>query len=414
MDSVLRALRAPTPDLPRVPAAGLRTFEAGAPELTILMPCLNESETVACCVRKARSFLERTGIVGEVLVADNGSTDGSTELAREAGARVVPVASRGYGNALRGGIEAARGRFVIMADADDSYDFSRLDAFVDALRAGNTMVIGHRFRGGIRPGAMPFLHRYLGNPLLSFAARLFFSSRIGDFHCGLRGVEREAALRLSLHAPGMEFASEMIVKATLAGWRITEVPTVLSRDGRSRPPHLRTWADGWRHLRFLLMMSPRWLMLYPGLCLIALGSAAELAIAHGTLVVHGVGFDVHTMLYAAGATVLGVQLVLFSLVARTVGVLKDALPVTPALERFLRVFTLERGITLGLTLALAGLGLAVYSVIGWARVRLGALDPLTMMRVAIPSVTLMLAGAEIVFASFVLGFIDIRPKSASE
>jgi hypothetical protein len=383
-------------------------------ELTILMPCLNEAETVATCVRKARSFLTRTGIAGEVLVADNGSTDGSPQLARDAGARVVEISKKGYGNALLGGIDAAIGRYVIMADADDSYDFSQLDAFVDGLRAGNTMVIGHRFRGGIQPGAMPLLHRYLGNPVLSFAGRLFFSSDIGDFHCGLRGVDRAAAVKLGLRAPGMEFASEMIVKATLAGWRIAEVPTVLSPDGRSRAPHLRSWRDGWRHLRFLLMMSPRWLMLYPGACLIGVGVAAEIAILHGPVVIGGVGFDIHTMLYAAGASILGVQLVLFSLLARTVGVLKALLPMSPPLERFLRVFTVERGISLGLLLGLAGLALAIYSVNSWAHTRLAALDPATMMRVAIPSVTLMLAGAEIVFASFLLGFIDVRATSAGD
>ncbi len=392
----------------------IQTSESRAVELTILMPCLNEAETVATCVRKALGFLERSGIEGEVLVADNGSSDGSIEIAREAGARVVQIADKGYGNALMGGIGAACGRFVIMADADDSYDFSQLDAFVEGLRAGNTMVIGHRFRGGIRPGAMPLLHRYLGNPLLSFAGRLFFSSGIGDFHCGLRGVDREAALRLGLSAPGMEFASEMVVKATLAGWRIAEVPTVLSPDGRSRAPHLRSWRDGWRHLRFLLMMSPRWLMLYPGACLIGIGAAAELAILRGPIVIDGVGFDIHTMLYAAGATILGVQLVLFSLLARTIGVLKNHLPISPALARFLRFFTLERGILLGLSLGLIGLGVAVYSVDAWAHARLAALDPSTMMRVAIPSVTLMLAGAEIVFASFLLGFIDVRTTGASD
>ena len=225
------------------------------------------------------------------------------------------MAAKGYGSALLAGMEAARGRFVIMGDADDSYDFSRLDAFVESLRAGNTMVIGHRFRGGIRRGAMPWLHRYLGNPVLSFLGRLFFSCGIGDFHCGLRGVHRDAALRLRLQAPGMEFASEMIVKAALSRWRIAEVPTVLSPAGRSRPPHLRSWRDGWRHLRFLLMMSPRWLLLYPGACLISAGVAGELAILRGPIIIHGVGFDIHTMLYAAGATILGLQLVLFSLVA---------------------------------------------------------------------------------------------------
>lgn len=378
-------------------------------ELTILMPCLNEAETVATCVRKARHFLQRAGIAGEVLVADNGSTDGSPEFARNAGARLVHVSAKGYGSALIGGIEAARGRFVIMGDADDSYDFSRLDAFMDSLRAGNAMVVGHRFRGGIRPGAMPWLHRYLGNPVLSFIGRLFFSCRIGDFHCGLRGFQRTAMLRLGLHAPGMEFASEMIVKAALARWRIAEVPTVLSPAGRSRPPHLRSWRDGWRHLRFLLMMSPRWLLLYPGIGLIGAGSAAELAILRGPIIIHGVAFDIHTMLYAAGATILGLQLLLFSIVARSVGVLKGLLPVTGSLALFLRLFTVERGVFAGAVLGLFGLGLAAYSVDTWAHASLGALDPVSMMRVAIPSVTLMLAGGEILFASFLLGMIDMRP-----
>ena len=407
MESALRPAATHLADLLSQPASAL-SAEPRPLELTILMPCLNEAETVTTCVRKARTFLERSGIEGEVLIADNGSSDGSQELARNSGARVVQVTQQGYGSALLGGIRAAHGRFVIMGDADDSYDFSQLDSFVGTLRAGNSLVIGHRFRGGIRPGAMPALHRYLGNPLLSFAGRLFFSARIGDFHCGLRGFDRAGMLQLGLSAPGMEFASEMIVKATLAGWRIAEVATTLSPAGRSRPPHLRSWRDGWRHLRFLLMMTPRWLLLYPGAALITIGAASELAILHGPIIIHGVGFDIHTMLYAAGATVLGVQLVLFSLLARTVGVLKNLLPISRPLERFLRIFTLERGILLGLCLGAAGLGLAAYSVAGWAHAGLGALDPTAMMRVAIPSVTLMLTGAEIFFASFLLGFIDVR------
>jgi hypothetical protein len=261
---------------------------------------------------------------------------------------------------------------------------------------------------------MPFLHRYLGNPVLSFAGRLLFSSHIGDFHCGLRGVDRDAALQLALRAPGMEFATEMIVKATLARWRIVEVPTILSPDGRSRAPHLRSWRDGWRHLRFLLMMSPRWLMLYPGALMIVIGISAELAILRGPIVINGVGFDIHTMLYAAGATILGVQLVLFAVLARAVGVLKALLPITRPFARFLDRFTLERGILLGASLALAGFGLAAYSVQTWADARLAALNPATMMRVAIPSVTLMLAGAEIIFASFLLEFIGIRAADASD
>lgn len=385
-------------------------IEASALELTILMPCLNEAETVGTCVQKARRFLERAGVAGEVLVADNGSTDGSPGLARAMGARVVHVPDKGYGSALMGGMKSALGRFVIMADADDSYDFALLDGFLDALRAGNTLVIGHRFRGGIRPGAMPWLHRYLGNPVLSFLGRLFFSCPIGDFHCGLRGIDRAAALRLGLRASGMEFASEMIVKATLAGWRIAEVPTVLSPAGRSRPPHLRSWRDGWRHLRFLLMMSPRWLLLYPGAFLIAAGTAAELMILRGPIIIDGVGFDIHTMLYAAGATILGLQLVLFSLIGRTIGVLKGLLPVTPMLARFLRAFTVERGVLLGVSLGLAGLGLAGYSIDTWVHARLGAIDPVTVMRVVITSVTLMLAGGEILSASFLLGLIDVGPE----
>ncbi len=383
-------------------------------ELTVLMPCLNEAETITTCVRKARDFLNRTGIEGEVLVADNGSVDGSMDLALAAGARVVRIPDKGYGNALIGGIHAARGRFVIMADADDSYDFSALDAFVESLRSGNMMVIGNRFRGGIRSGAMPLLHRYVGNPLLSFAGRLLFSSGIGDFHCGLRGVDRAAALQLGLQAPGMEFASEMIVKATLSGWRIAEVPTVLSAAGRSRAPHLRSWQDGWRHLRFLLMMSPRWLMLYPGAFLIAIGVLGQIVIARGPILIAGVGFDIHTMLYAGGAVILGIQLVLFSILARTIGVLKNVLPMSPSLARLLKAFTLERGILLGLILGISGLGLAGYSVMSWAQTRLAALNPAIVMRVAIPSVTLMLAGAEVVFSSFLLKFIDVRPPDTSD
>jgi glycosyltransferase involved in cell wall biosynthesis len=377
-------------------------------ELTILMPCLNEAETIAVCVRKASNFLVRSGIKGEVIVADNGSTDGSTDLALASGARVVSIANRGYGNALIGGIGAAQGRFVIMADADDSYDFSELGSLVESLRLGNMMVIGNRFRGGIRSGAMPFLHRFVGNPLLSLMGRMFFSSAIGDFHCGLRGIDRAGALKLGLQAPGMEFASEMIVKATLAGWRIAEVPTTLSPTGRSRAPHLRSWRDGWRHLRFLLMMSPRWLMMYPGACLIAIGVAAQIAIARGPLIVSGIGFDIHTMLYAGGAVILGVQLVLFSVLARAIGVLKNVLPMRPTFSRFLRAFTLERGIVVGLLLSAGGLALAVYSVTTWAQAHLAALEPTVVMRVAIPSVTLMLTGAEVIFSSFLLKFIDVR------
>ncbi|HAM24131.1 MAG TPA: dolichol-P-glucose synthetase, partial [Actinobacteria bacterium] len=245
------------------------------------MPCLDEAETIETCIRKAQGYLQRSGVAGEVLIADNGSTDGSQELARALGARVVDVPRRGYGAALIAGIHQAQGRFIIMGDADDSYDFSALDPFVTALRGGADLVMGNRFAGGIAPGAMPALHRYLGNPVLSFIGRLFFRSPIGDFHCGLRGFRREAALELDLRTTGMEFASELVVKATLAQQRVVEVPTTLSPDGRSRPPHLRSWRDGWRHLRFLLLYSPRWLFLYPGLLVMALGTLGLVLLGTG-------------------------------------------------------------------------------------------------------------------------------------
>src|ERR1017187_9439324 len=249
-----------------------------AVEVTVLMPCLDEAETVATCVDKAVAFLVDHDIDGEVVVADNGSTDGSQQAAEAAGARVVSIPERGYGSALLGGIRAARGKYVIMGDADDSYDFTALMPFLDRLRAGADLVMGNRFQGGIAPGAMPALHRYLGNPVLSFTGRLFFRSKIGDFHCGLRGFRRDSVLALGLQASGMEFASEMVVKATLAGQRVEEVPTTLSPDGRSRPPHLRSWRDGWRHLRFLLLFSPRWLFLIPGAALFALGLVIGVAV----------------------------------------------------------------------------------------------------------------------------------------
>jgi glycosyltransferase involved in cell wall biosynthesis len=380
-------------------------------ELTILMPCLNEAETVVTCIQKARGFLDRSGIHGEVLIADNGSTDGSQTLATSAGARVAPIPGRGYGAALIGGIAAAKGRFVIMGDADDSYDFSCLDAFVAKLREGHPLVMGNRFTGGIMPGAMPPLHRYLGNPVLSFIGRLLFRSPIGDFHCGLRGFDRQAVLDLKLASTGMEFASEMIVKATLAGFDIAEVPTILQPDGRSRPPHLRSWRDGWRHLRFLLMMSPRWLLLYPGLSLFGLGTMLSALIFFRPIDLGGIGLDIHTMLYAAGASILGLQLMLFALLTRGVGVLKRVLPSTSAYSGFLRSFSLEKGIILGLGIFLAGLGLAGYSVALWSDSGLATLEPRQIMRIVIPSVTLLVAGAEIVFASFILSFMD--PLSAA-
>ena len=323
-------------------------------ELTILMPCLNEAATVGSCVAKARSFLERAGIDGEVLIADNGSDDGSRMLAQRAGARVIEVAERGYGAALAAGIAAARGRCIIMGDADDSYDFARLDGFVAKLREGYPLVMGNRFRGGIQRGAMPLLHRYLGNPVLSFVGRLFFGAKVGDFHCGLRAFDRQAVGALHLRTTGMEFASELVVRASLAGWRIAEVPTALHPDGRGRPSHLRSWRDGWRHLRLLLLFSPRWLFLYPGLALLFTGIVLTTLLYFSPLRLGAAGLDIHSMLYASAAALLGLQLCLFALFARTAAQVAGLLPRNATLERLLRLLYLERGLLLGLALALAG------------------------------------------------------------
>lgn len=369
-------------------------------ELTVLMPCLNEARTVGTCVEAALRFLREAGLQGEVLVADNGSTDGSRELAAAAGARVVPVPERGYGAALMGGIAAARGRFVIMGDADDSYDFSSLQNFVAALRGGADLVMGNRFRGGIAEGAMPFLHRYLGNPVLSFIGRLFFRTSIRDFHCGLRGFSRAAIQRLGLITPGMEFASEMVAKAALAGLRIEEVPTTLRPDGRGRPPHLRTWRDGWRHLRFLFLFCPRWLFLYPGMALLLLGAVALV----GGLTPAGTRhLGIHSMLYAAAAVILGLQMLAFALLTKWLAVLAGFVPQPRWMERWAGLFSIEKGLLSGLALFLSGLLWSLAITLDWGRTGFGALDPLETMRAVIPAVTLLAVGSQIGMASMFAG-----------
>jgi hypothetical protein len=376
------------------------------------MPCLNEARTVATCVAKALGWFERYGIAGEVIVADNGSTDGSRELAASAGARVVHVAERGYGAAITGGIAAARGRWVVIGDADDSYDFASLDGFIGRLRAGAHLVMGNRFAGGIEPGAMPALHRWLGNPVLSFIGRLLFPTDIGDFHCGLRAFDREAILALGLTSPGMEFASEMVMRASLAGLRIDEVPTTLSKDGRDRAPHLRSWRDGWRHLRLLLMFSPRWLLLYPGLALLFVGSVASAVLTVGPVRIGGVGLDIHTLLYSATASVLGMQMCLLAAITKAAGVAAGHLPRGAGYRALMTWFTLERGLLAGLALMSLGAGAGLLSVFEWTSSGLAGLDPSVTMRTAIPAAVLMLAGAECLAASFVLSFIN-QPRAAA-
>lgn len=379
-------------------------------ELTILMPCLNEAETVESCVKKAVAFLRSSNIQGEVLVADNGSTDGSPELAERAGARVVRVADKGYGAALRGGIENARGTFVIMGDADDSYDFLRLEAIVAKLREGYELVMGNRFAGGIEKGAMPFLHRYLGNPVLSFIGRLFFKAPVGDFHCGLRGFSRKAIMGLHLHSPGMEFASEMVVKASLQKLRIGEVPTTLSPDGRSRPPHLRTWRDGWRHLKFLLVFSPHWLFFVPGLLLFLISSLLMVLIDFHPIVVKDVGLDVHTLVYAGAGILLGLQMVFFSVFSRLVGMTSGWLPTNPRWIRVIAHVTLERGILLSLALFAFGGWMTWEALLIWGEGGFGALDPRVVMRWVVPSVTAIALGGEVFLASFFLETLRIPAR----
>jgi len=379
-------------------------------ELTVLMPCLNESETVAVCVAKARSWLETNHVRGEVIVADNGSTDGSQVLAVEAGARVVPIAQRGYGAALRGGIEAAEGRFVIMGDSDDSYDFANLQAFVDELRSGADLVMGNRFRGGIEPGAMPPLHRYLGNPVLSAVGRRFFKTPIGDFHCGLRGFHRDRIRELGLTTPGMEFASEMVVKASLAKYDIREVPTVLRPDGRTRPPHLRTWSDGWRHLRFLLLFSPRWLFLIPGLVAFFAGLALTFALLIGPISVGSLELELGALVYAAALTIAGFQAVTFAVFTKIYAIKRGLLPDDSRLDRLGARFRLERGLVVGGAVLLLGLGFAVVSFTRWGSAGWSNLDPGDQLRVVVPAMLGLVLGTSIILSSFFLSILGMDDK----
>lgn len=376
-------------------------------ELSILMPCLDEAETVAACVRSACEWLERTGVDGEVMVADNGSTDGSQELAEAAGARVVPIPRRGYGAALRGGIEAATGTYIVMGDSDESYDFSALDPFLAELRDGADLVMGNRFWGGISPGAMPWMHRYVGNPVLSGIGRLFFHIPIGDFHCGMRGFRRDRMLALDLRTPGMEFASEMVVKAALADLDIREVPTTLAEDGRSRPPHLRTWSDGWRHLRFLLLFSPRWLFLVPGLVAFIGGLFLTAVLLAGPVSIGPFGLDVSALVYASGAAICGFQAVSFALFAKILAISRGLLPPDDRINRLAGQFRLERGLVVGGLVLTLGLGTAVVSFLQWGDAGWSGLDPGEQLRLVVPAMLGIVLGSSIVLTSFYLSILGM-------
>jgi glycosyltransferase involved in cell wall biosynthesis len=380
--------------------------------LTILMPCLNEARTLPACIKKAQAYLARAGISGEILIADNGSTDGSRDIAQALGARVVTVTARGYGNALRAGIVAARGAYVIMGDADDSYDFGELEPFLHQLEAGYDLVIGNRFAGGIEPGAMPPLHRYLGNPVLSFLGRRLFGAPVHDLYCGLRGFRRDAVLSLGLTAPGMEFALEMIVKAALRGLSIAEVRTTLSPDGRDRAPHLRSFRDGWRSLRFYLVLCPRWLFLYPGILLAACGGIASTVLMITDVRIGAVVFAHHSLILTAAMTNIGVQCMLFWAFARIVGEHAGLLPVDPVFNAFRRLLTLERVLPVGIALVVFGVAAALYALISWYELSFGEIQGDTLTRIVCSASFMAVLGFQLIFASFFICLLDQVPEPA--
>lgn len=376
------------------------------------MPCLNEAETLEKCIVKAAAFLEKSGVDGEIVIGDNGSTDGSQAIATRNGARVVNVPIRGYGAAIFHAVLEARGRFVIMGDSDDSYDFRALMPFVLKLREGYGLVMGNRFAGGIRPGAMPWKNRYIGNPILSGIGRLFFRCPARDFHCGLRGFSRECFDRLDLRTTGMEFASEMVIKATLMKEKIVQVPTTLDPDGRSRPPHLRPWHDGWRHLRFMLLYSPQWLFLYPGLVLMAAGLIGVLATFPSDLVAGGLSLGVDTMLYSAMAVMAGYMAVTFSLFTKIFAIAEGLLPEDPKLSGWLRRIKLEAGLTAGFAIVLISIAGGIHSVLEWQSGNFGQLEPARMLRLVIPSAFGFLVGVQTILASFFLSVLGMRMRTA--
>jgi glycosyltransferase involved in cell wall biosynthesis len=387
--------------------------EASELEVSIVMPCLNEAETLQRCIRKAQQSIRQHGLRAEIIIADNGSIDGSREMAQAGGARVVPVEAKGYGAALAGGIEAAKGRYVIMGDADDSYDFSHIFPFIEKLREGHDLVMGCRLPSGggtVVPGAMPWKHRWIGNPVLTGIGRLFFRSSISDFHCGLRAFRKEAYQKLDMRTTGMEFASEMVIKATLRKMRVTQIPITLHKDGRSRPPHLRSWRDGWRHLRFMLMYSPRWLFLFPGIIGFLVGAFFFALLLQGPLRVGTAFLDTNTLLVSSMAIILSFQLISFAMFTKIFAISEGLLPEDPRLNRLFSIITLEVGILVGLILAASGLGLLIGAVVYWAKLGFGELSYPDSLRLVIPAVTSLTLGAQIIFSSFFMSILGLKTR----
>jgi glycosyltransferase involved in cell wall biosynthesis len=379
-------------------------------KLTILMPCLNEAETLATCIKKSKLFLKRKKIVGEVLIADNGSTDGSQEIALKEGARLVKIKQKGYGSALIGGISASKGEYIIMGDADDSYDFTELSQFMQKLDEGYDLVMGNRFKGGIKKGAMPPLHKYVGNPVLSGIGKLFFRTPINDFHSGLRGFKKSAIIDLNLQTTGMEFASEMVVKATLNKLKITEVPIILYPDGRSRPPHLRSWRDGWRHLRFLLIFSPRWLFLYPGIIFMLIGFVLLTLLFIGPIKVGSLTFDVNTMMFAAISILTGFTIANLGLFSMIFSIKNNLVPATKGFNKFLDGTNIDYGIVIGLVIFILGLIGSIIAILNWKATGFGNLETSTTLRLVIPSTTFIVLGIQTIFTTFFINILNLPTK----
>jgi glycosyltransferase involved in cell wall biosynthesis len=376
--------------------------------VTVVMPCLNEAQTLETCIKKAQFYFINNNIDGEIIIADNGSTDGSQKIAQKLGAKVVSIPQKGYGNALKGGINLAKGDYIIMGDADDSYDFSKLELFINKLNEGADFVIGNRFKGGIEKNAMPFLHKYLGNPVLSFLGRLFFNSKIGDFHCGLRGFTKEAYQKLELTTSGMEFASELIVKAHLNNLTIAEVPTVLHKDGRNRKPHLNTWQDGWRHLRFLLLYSPKWLFFYPSIFMMLAGFIISLSLIITPIKIGNIVFDVHTLLYSTSLFIIGFQFFVFYGLTKVFAVTHKLLPKSDRYDTIFKYISLEKGIIIGFLFTIIGIILSIYGFSIWSKENFGQLNVTKTLRIIIPAVSIIVIGIQIFLFSFFFSILGLR------
>ncbi len=372
--------------------------------VTVVMPCLNEAQTLETCIKKAQFYFTNNNIDGEIIIADNGSTDGSQDIAQKLGAKVVSIPQKGYGNALKGGINQAKGDYIIMGDADDSYDFSKLELFINKLNEGADFVIGNRFKGGIEKDAMPFLHKYLGNPVLSFLGRLFFNSKIGDFHCGLRGFTKEAYQKLELTTSGMEFASELIVKAHLNNLTIAEVPTILHKDGRNRKPHLNTWQDGWRHLRFLLLYSPKWLFFYPSAFMMLTGFILSLFLIIAPIKIGNIVFDVHTLLYSTALFIVGFQFFVFYGLTKVFAVTHKLLPKSDRYDAIFKFISLEKGIVIGFLFTIIGIILSIFGFSIWSKENFGPLNVTETLRIIIPAVSIIVIGIQIILFSFGVSF----------